>query len=318
MNCPTRNVIPQPRNWIDGMSTRPACWTQKLNLTPMGFVVASLALSTSVQASPLHIVDGVFGPAEWTVSATDGSAARPTVSTSAFTVGGVSNAARLYAEQSNDGVPASGSLGSKLELLYDCMICVAPLPANAALDILFNSGPDDYVVHVFSALGVPAFQAFEKPFGTRSPLNPDGSLDLSSAVWTRLNAADLRLAKFAVAVGFGSSPNSSGDHYFAEFNLSVNTASSGSPANGLYSPDPAFWSASTSGSGGFRTGPISSGNFTLNPDGTTTVIPVTGPGGGPVTQRIPEPAALGLLLVGLGIMGVTAPRRQGRVVRRRT
>ena len=318
MNCPTRNVIPHPRNWIDGMPTRLACWTQKLNLTPMGVVVASLALSATVQASPLHIVDGVFGPAEWTVSATDGSAARPTVSTSAFTVGGVSNAARLYAEQSNDGVPASGSLGNKLELLYDCMICVAPLPADAALDILFNSGPDDYVVHVFSALGVPAFQAFEKPFGTPSPLNPDGSLNLSSAVWTPLTAADLLLAQFAVAVGFGSSPNSSGDHYFAEFNLSVNTASRGSPANGLYSPEPAFWSASTRGSGGFRTGPISSGNFTLNPDGTTTVIPVTGPGGGPVTQQIPEPATLGLLLVGLGIMGVTVPRRQGRVVRRRT
>ena len=278
-----------------------------LKLTPFAIVVASLALSTTVQALPLHVVNGAFGPSEWTVSGTDGTAARPTVSTNSFTVGGVSNAGFLYAEQSNNGVPLTGSLGNKLELLYDCTICGAPLPSNAALDIFFKSGPDDYAVHVFSASGVPTFLAFEKPVGTPSPLHPDGSLDLSPPVWTPLTAVDLTLAQFLVAVGFGPSPNSDVNHYFAEFELNVNNAPIGAPPNGLYSPEPAFWSASTSGSGGFPTGPISSANFTLNPDGTTTLVPIVGAGGGPVIQQVLEPETLALVLMaGLGMLGVMA------------
>lgn len=265
--------------------------------------VASLALSTIAGAAPIHIVDGAFGSLEWTLSNTDGSAAPPNVSRSSFTVGGVPNAAYLYAAQYDaSGVPVSVSLGTKLGLMYDCTTCGAPLPSNAALDIFFTSGLDDYVVHVFSSSGIPDFRAFEKPVGTTSTLNADGSLNLADAIWTPLTANDLAFARFAIAVGFGPSPNSSLDHYFAEFELSVNTASVGVPPNGIYSPEPAFWSASTSGTG-FPTGPISSANFTLNPDGTTTVVPILGPNGAPIIQPLPEPATILLALAGIGAMG---------------
>ena len=278
---------------------------------PIVVAVASLALSTTVGAAPVHIVDGVFGPLEWTVSSTNGSAAPPNVSRSSFTVGGIPNAAYLYAAQyNNNGVPASGSLGTILGLMYDCTICGAPLPANAALDIFFTSRPDDYVVHVFSSNGLPDFRAFEKPVGTTSTLNPDGSLNLADPVWTALTANDLAFAKFAVAVGFGRSPNFIPDHYFAEFELSVNTALTGFPPNGLYSPEPAFWSASTSGTG-FPTGPISSANFTLNPDGTTTVVPILGPNGDPIIQLVPEPGILVLVLTGVGALGLVT--RRGKI-----
>ena len=281
--------------------------TETLRLTRYLLAVAALALSTPVHA--VHIIDGVFGAGEWTVSATDGAPARATVSRSAFTVAGVANAGILYAEQSNNGVPASGSLGNKLELAYDCTICGAPLPADAALDIFFQSGADDYVVHVFSSFGLPAFLAFEKAVGTFSPLNPDGSLDLTSPVWTALDAADLAFAQFVVNVGFGSSPNSVNPHYTAEFQLSVNNAPPGNPSNGLYSPEPAFWSASTSGTG-FPVNAISSAIFTLNSDGRTTVDRVVGPNGEPVTQQVPAPETLTLMLAGVGAMGFIARRRR--------
>jgi hypothetical protein len=275
----------------------------------MGAGAVALALSGSALAVPQHVVDGLFGPSEWTVSASDATPVRPTVTVSTFTVGGVANGAELFAEQSNNGFPTGGSLGNKLELLYDCLICGAPLPANAALDIFFQSGGNDYVVHVFSSQGAPAFTAFEKPTGSFSPLNPDGSLDLSAPVWTALDAGDLLLAQFVVGVGFGPTPNSAADHYFGEFELSVNTAPVGVPPNGLYSPDPAFWSASTSGDG-FPTGPISSGIFTLNSDGSTTVAPVVGPDGDPVLQ-VPEPVSPALLLAALGAWHFTRRHRKG-------
>ena len=270
---------------------------------PVALAVASLAFSNMADASPVHIVNGAFGALEWTVSGTDGSAAPPNVSRSAFTVGGTPNAAVLYAAQyDNNGIPVSGSLGSKLGLMYDCTICRAPLPSNAAMDIFFNSGPSDYVVHVFSSSGLPAFSAFEKSVGTISSLNPDGSLNLADPIWSALTAGDLTLAQFAIAVGFGFSPNSFDDHYVVEFEMSINTAPNGAAPNGLYSPEPAFWSASTSGTG-FPTGAISSANFTLNADGSIRVIPIVGPNGGPITQQVPEPGTLALVLASIGALG---------------
>lgn len=275
---------------------------------PLVLAVASFALSNTVCAAPVHIVDGAFGQLEWTASSTDGSAAPPNVSRSSFTVGGVPNAAYLYAAQyDGNGVPVSGSLGAKLGLMYDCTICQAPLPANAALDIFFNSGLEDYVVHVFSASGLPTFQAFEKSVGTTSTLNQDGSLNLADPIWTALTTGDLVLAQFAIGVGFGLSPNSNRDHYFVEFEMSINSAAAGALPNGLYSPAPAFWSASTSGTG-FPTGPISSANFTLKPDGTITVVPILGPNGGPITQPVPEPGILALVFAGVGALSLTTRR----------
>ena len=302
----------------------PAKLTQKLHLTRCLLAVAAFALSTSVHA--VHMIDGVFGTGEWTVSAVDPAPARATVSRSAFTVSGVPNAGILYAEQSNNGIPASGSLGNKLELFYDCTICGAPLTANAALDVFFQSGADDYVVHVFSIFGTPIYSAFEKATGTLSPLNPDGSLDLTSPVWTALDAADLAFAQFVVGVGFGPSPNSANPHYTAEFQLSVNNAVPGDPSNGLYSPEPAFWSASTNrngfdfphlpNEGNFPVKAISSAIFTLNSDGSTTVNQVLGPNGEPITQQVPEPETLTLMLAGVGAMGFMARRK--RVPHRRS
>lgn len=274
-------------------------------------VLGMLALADAAQAG--HVVDGAFGPLEWTLSATDGTPAPPNVSHAAFTVGGVTNAAHLYAAQyDSSGTPVTASLGSKLGLMYDCTICGAPLPANAALDIFFTSGPDDYAVHVFSASGVPAFLAFEKPVGTVSSLNLDGSLNLADPVWSALDAADLALAQFVVAVGFGPSPNAAADHYFVEFELSVNSNGPGLPPNGLYSPDPAFWSASTSGEQGFPSGPISSGTFTLHADGSTTVQPLVGPNGEPVLQPVPEPGGLALSMLGIGLGACLTKRQKGR------
>lgn len=284
--------------------------------------VASLALSTAVEAVPLHIVDGAFGPNEWTVSATDGSAARPTVSRNSFTVGGVSNADFLYVEQTNDGVPVplGGPLGNNLGLMYD-FVNSSSGPFNAAFDIFFQVGPQhtDYAVHI---AGFGSLQAFEKPTGTVSLLKPDGSLNLLASPWIPIDPLDpdFALAHFVGAVGFGVSPNSSTPHLLAEFELSVDTGAS----DGLYSPEPAFWSASTSHRELDRTcdsfdpffgcsaGPISSGIFTLNSDGTTTVVPTLGSDGGPVIQLVPEPETWVLMLVGFGLLGVVARRKGSR------
>lgn len=275
--------------------------------------VASLALSTAVEAVPLHIVDGAFELDEW-------NPARSTVTVNSFTVGGVSNAAFLYVEQSNNGDPASGSIGNKLDLMYDYVNSSGADPFNAAFDVFFQVGDTDYAVHI---PGFGSLQAFEKPTGTVSLLKPDGSLDLTTSPWTFINPSDpdIALAQFVGAVGFGASPNSSTHHLLAEFELSVDNGAS----NGLYSPDPSFWSASTSNRELGRTcksfdpffgclaGSISSGDFKLNSDGTTTVVPTLGPDGGPVIQPVPESETWALILVGLGLRGVVAQRKGSRV-----
>jgi hypothetical protein len=76
---------------------------------------ASIALFTAkgLASQPItHTVDGLFGPGEWTVSPTDGTAARPTVSAHTFTVAGQTGGSTLYAEQATNGVPTPGTFGT--------------------------------------------------------------------------------------------------------------------------------------------------------------------------------------------------------------
>lgn len=273
-------------------------------------VLAALcaALALPARAVPVHVINGQFDANEWTVSGSNPSPARSTVVIAPFTVNGVANGAYLHTEQSQNGDPPAGTLGNKLELLYECVVCTGPsLPGNGAMDIFFGEGDHDYVVHIFGTVALPSFSAFEKSKSASSPLNLDGTLDLSSPVWSALSAADLALAQFQVAMGFGSSVHSASDHFFAEFQLSVNTAGPGQPPNGQYSPDPNFWSASVRGFSGVSA--VGSGTFRLNSDGSTTVTPVLGANGEAIIQPLPEPGSLALALLALTGLGWAARRR---------
>jgi hypothetical protein len=77
----------------------------------------------------------------------------------------------------------------------------------------------------------------------------------------------------------------------------------------LYSPDPAVWSAG--GKHDTNDPPISSGIFTLNPDGTMFVLPVLSPNGGPIAQPsdLPEPTSMLAFAAGIGAMLSRARRR---------
>ena len=261
-----------------------------------------LALATSAQAAPVHVVNGQFDAGEWTMAPNDPAPARSTVVIAPFTVGGVANGAYLHTEQSQDGNP-TGVLGNKLELLYECVVCTT-LPGNAAMDIFFGAGTHDYVVRIAGPLAGPSFTAFEKLKGQSSPLNPDGTLDLTSAVWEALTAQDLALAQFVVGIGFGASPHSAADHFFAEFQLSVDTGGS----SGIYSTAPEFWSASVRGFPGVAA--VGSGTFALNNNGTILVTPVLGPNGEAIIQplQLPEPGTLVLTLLALAGLGLLTKR----------
>jgi hypothetical protein len=98
----------------------------------------------------------------------------------------------------------------------------------------------------------------------------------------------------------------------AEFDVTINRAPAGQ-SNGLYSPNPAFWSASTGGLGGVSLTsldpPITSGIFQLNPDGTTTVAPVLTSSGAPILEGdVPEPATW--WVVGSGALALLALRKR--------
>lgn len=280
-----------------------------LRFVQMTTVLAAVcaALAPPVRAVPVHVVNGLFDANEWTVSGSDPSPARSTVVIAPFTVNGVANGAYLHTEQSQNGDPTTGALGNKLELLYECVVCTGPsLPGNGSMDIFFGEGDHDYVVHIFGTVALPSFSAFEKSKSANSPLNPDGTLDLTSPVWTALSAADLALSQFQVAMGFGSSVHAAADHFFAEFQLSVNTAGPGQPANGGYSPDPNFWSASVGGFPGVSA--VGSGSFRLNNNGSTTVIPALGTNGEAIIQPLPTPGSLLLALLALAGLGWTVRR----------
>jgi PEP-CTERM motif len=250
--------------------------------------------------SPFHTTDGVFtNSAEWDTT-------RPSVTEVSFPVVGNTGGANLFVEQG----------GGVLYLMYDYTHSPAGMtPSNATFDVFFQvpndntTGGTDYVVS-FTHGG---FEAFEKPTaGPASLLNPDGSFNLSSPIWTALSAADLQRAQFETAIGFGPSPGDSTPHLMAEFQLTIQPP--GNPLGGFYDPGAAFWSASVSGGGGPADPPISSGIFTLNPDGTTLVNPVFGPNGGPVLQPqdVPEPSSLALAGVGVAILAGARGRRRAR------
>jgi len=281
----------------------------------------AVAVSTTVQAVPLHIVNGAFDPDEWTVSATNGAPARPTVTVTSFNVDGP-NGAYLFVEQANtpgDPVSAWGPLGNELKLMYDFVNSGRGNPFSTAFDVFFQVPPEhtDYVAHITSF----GLQVFQKPTGTVSLVNPDGSLNLHSPPWRPADPNDLALAGFVGVIGFGASPNSGTLHLLAEFELSVSNGVS----DGLYSPEPAFWSASTSPREGQcffpgfpecpPVGPISSAIFTLNSDGTITVVPVLGPNGGPVLQPVPQPTAL--VLFSTALIGLWLLRRRSATGRTR-
>jgi hypothetical protein len=246
-----------------------------------------------------HVTDGIVTPGEWPT---------PTSSQLFFPLDTSTGAggAFLYVDQgSSTGGSPGGTLGTNLYLLYDYVSNTLPPNPNSFFDVFFQVKPEntDYLVRIMGT----TFSAFEKPDNVPAP-TPGGGFNPTQPPWTPLTSSDLTLANFSGAIGFGTSPNSSSNHQIAEFQLTIN--SSGPPPNGIYDPSPAFWSASTGG-GNPATGPsdppISSGIFTLNPNGTTTVTPVLGPNGDPILQpAVPEPGSL--LLAGLGVLSVLGYR----------
>ena len=273
--------------------------------------------ATQVAASPFaHVTDGVFtSGAEWTgtnVSKTFFPAVGPDGPAQ-------SGGAYLYVEQGNRQFNQLKTINPELVafgtpntlfLMYDWVNSVKfAVDAHSFLDVFFQVNGSvhaaDYLVRMFA--GTDNFQAYERAPGSPAPVNPDGSFNVGAGSgWSALDAEDLALAKFRTAIGSGASPDDATPHLMAEFELSIDNSSpdrgGSQSAPGLYDPAPAFWSASA------KIGidpPLSSGMFSLNPDGSTNVTSVFGPNGGPISQPIqplavPEPSTL--LLAGLGLL----------------
>jgi len=171
-------------------------------------------------------------------------------------------------------------------------------------DVFFEIVPegDAYLVRID---GLNSFQAYERPIGSTAPLTSGGAFDVGSGSgWTPLDAGDLALANFHVALGLGPSPANGAPHALAEFDMTIDHASDPIPgANGFYSPDPAFWGASAKNNA--LDPPISSAIFELNPDGSIDLTPVLNASGAPVMQgsvTTPEPGGWALILTGLGVV----------------
>jgi hypothetical protein len=156
--------------------------------------------------------------------------------------------------------------------------------------------------------GSNQFDAFEKPADTIAP-EINGGFDLRSAPWVPLSTADLAQSQFRTALGFDVSPNSSQQHFIAEFSLSTRSETN---KGGIYSPDPNFWSGSAGGDG--VDPPFSSEIFVLNPDGSVqSTTPALGPNRAPVLQSqqvVPEPS--GLVIIGTCFAGMACGVSYGR------
>jgi hypothetical protein len=252
--------------------------------------------ATAIQAGPIpaciHNTDGAFDPQEWNCAS---------VAKDFFPQVGTAGGAFLYVDQ---GVGKDNFL----YLMYDYVGGVAP---SSFFDVFFEVVPDGhaYLVRIPSGGGLVAF---ERPIGSVAPLLPNGSFDTGAGSgWDPLSAADLSLAQFQGAVGFGPSPDDATPHPMAEFQLTIDRSGGSNPAgggSGIYSPDPAFWGASEKSTGGADP-PISSGIFSLNPNGTTTVTPILGPGGAPLQQGTVTPEPGTFLVFASGLLGALAFRR---------
>lgn len=132
---------------------------------------------------------------------------------------------------------------------------------------------------------------------------------------------DLRASQVGLigAADFGPSPLSPDPHLIVELGVGLRIqpgfgtpggpfpGNGINPATGLYDPDPAFWGAAGGGNGGAAGiagggagGPLqsaSNANFTINPDGSTTVV------------AVPEPASTALLLAGLSAFAARRRRK---------
>ena len=122
---------------------------------------------------------------------------------------------------------------------------------------------------------------------------------------------DLRASQLGLigAADFGPSPLSLSPHLIVELGVSLRIPAGFAdpagplpggginPATGLYEPDPAFWGAAGGGNGGAAGAAgggagenlqsASNANFTINPNGSTSVV------------AVPEPASTALLVAGL-------------------
>src|SRR5579883_108819 len=155
-----------------------------------------------------HMVDGQFtSPSEWDTT-------RASVVETSFPVVGMTGGANVFAEQANN----------VLNLMFDYTNSntLGLNTSNSIVEIFFrvpNQG-EDYAVKFAGS----SFTAFTKPSdGPVSPLTPDGSLDLSSQVWSPMSSTDLARANFVTAIGFGHNPATPSvpDHLLAEIQVGI-------------------------------------------------------------------------------------------------
>ena len=253
------------------------------------FIAAGVAQAAGCN----HVIDGAFtSSGEWVTCATSKEILFPPVNGVGGAVLGV-----------DQGVPGQDN---NLYLIYDYIGSTTPA---SFFDVFFEVVPDNHAYLV--RIGPNGFAAFERVIGNVAPLDQNGSFLLGAGSgWDALSQADLTLANFHAAMGFGPSVLNSHNHPIAEFSLTIDRSGSGGPG-GVYSPDPAFWSASEKSSGGADP-PLSSGVFGLNVDGTTTVTKMLDANGAPLMQGsvtdTPEPATA--CLVGIGVFALVAGRRR--------